>query len=147
MAKTILLAYNGTREGRTGLFEFTQVIAPGEVETHLLAVVRLPTGAFLAEGFVPESVMEEERARYQEIVDEGVRLLVECGYRVTPHLTYGEPTEEIVELAKQLPADLIVVGHKREASMAQRWWKGSVGASLIEVAPCSVLIAIEDRES
>ena len=143
MIKTILLAYNGTREGRAGLFEFTQVIPPANVKIHLLAVVRLPTGAFLAEGFVPESVMEEERVRHQEIVEEGVRLLVERGYQVTPHLAYGEPTEEIVELSKQLSADLIVVGHKRQASMAQRWWKGSVSASLIEVAPCSVLIAIE----
>jgi nucleotide-binding universal stress UspA family protein len=142
MVKTILLAYNGTREGRAGLFEFTHVIAPVDVQIHLLAVVRLPTGAFLAEGFVPESVMEEERVRHQEIVDEGVRLLIERGYQVTPHLAYGEPTEEIVELAKRLPADLIVVGHKRETSMAQRWWKGSVSASLIEVAPCSVLITI-----
>jgi len=147
MVKTVLLAYNGTREGHAGLFEFMHVIAPGETQIHLLAVVRLPTGAFLAEGFVPESVMEEERARYQQIVDEGVGLLRERGYRVTPHLTHGEPIEEIVELAKQLPADLIVVGHKREVSMAQRWWKGSVGASLIEVAPCSVLIAIEERDS
>ena len=79
----------------------------------------------------------------QRIVDAARSLMLERGYRVTPHLTYGEPTEEIVELAKALPADLIVVGHKREASLAQRWWKGSVGASLIEVAPCSVLIAIE----
>src|SRR5215510_14738138 len=136
MVKTVLLAYNGTREGRAGLFEFTQVIAPADVEIHLLAVVRLPTGAFLAEGFEPESVMEDERVGHQEIVDEGVRLLTERAYDVTPHLAYGEPTEEIVELAKRLRADLIVVGHKRETSMAQRWWKGSVGASLIEVAPC-----------
>jgi nucleotide-binding universal stress UspA family protein len=142
MLKTVLLAYNGTREGRAGLFEFTQVVAPPDVTIHLLAVVRLPTGAFLAEGFVPESVMEEERVRYQEVVDEGVRLLVARGYAVVPHLAYGEPTEEIAELARHLAADLIVVGHKRETSMAQRWWKGSVGVSLIEVAPCSVLIAI-----
>ena len=147
MVKTILLAYNGTREGRAGLLEFTHVIAPGEVRIHLLAVVRLPTTAFLAEGFVPESVMEEERVRYQEIADEGVRLLRERGYDVTPHLTYGEPVEEIGELAKELAAELIVVGHTRATSMAQRWWRGSVGASLIEVAPCSVLIAIERSES
>ena len=121
MVKIVLLAYNGTREGRTGLFEFMQVIPPAGVTIHLLAVVRLPTGAFLAEGFVPESVMEEERVRYQEVVDEGVHL---------------------VELAKQLHTELIVVGHERETSLAQRWWKGSVGASLIEVSPCSVLIAI-----
>jgi len=143
MVKTVLLAYNGTREGRTGLFEFMQVIPPAGVKIHLLAVVRLPTSAFLAEGFVPESVMDDERVRYQEIVDEGVHLLVERGYEVVPHLAYGEPIEEIVELAKQFSAELIVVGHERETSLAQRWWKGSVGASLIEVSPCSVLIAIE----
>ncbi len=143
MVKTVLLAYNGTREGRAGLLQFMDLVPRGELQIHLLAVVRLPTGAFLAEGFVPESVMDEERARHQEIAAEGVRLLAGHGYNATPHVAYGEPVEEIVELAKQLGADLIVVGHKHETSMAQRWWKGSVGASLIEVAPCSVLIAIE----
>jgi len=63
MVRTVLLAYNGTREGRAGVSEFTQVVAAADVQIHLLAVVRLPTGAFLAEGVVPESVMEEERAR------------------------------------------------------------------------------------
>src|SRR5690349_6419433 len=91
MVKTVLLGYNGTREGRTGLFEFMQVIPPAGGKIHLFAVVRLPTSAFLAEGFVPESVMDDERVRYQEIVDEGVHLLVERGYEVVPHLAYGEP--------------------------------------------------------
>jgi nucleotide-binding universal stress UspA family protein len=145
MVKTVLVAYNGTREGRAGLFEFTHIIAPGEVEIHLLAVVRVPSGAFLAEGFVPASMMEEERGRYLEVAEEGVRLLAEHGYRATPHVAYGEPVEEIAQLATRLHANLIVVGHARKTSMAQRWWKSSLGASLIEVAPCSVLIAIEAK--
>jgi nucleotide-binding universal stress UspA family protein len=143
MVKVVLLAYNGTREGRKSLARFTHVIPPGEAQIHLLAVVRVPTGAFLAESFVPASIMEEERSRYEEVAREGVSLLTERGYRATPHVAYGEPVEEIVELAAALHADLIVVGHARKTSMAQRWWKSSVGASLIEVAPCSVLIAIE----
>src|SRR6185312_4380130 len=80
MNKRVLVAYDGTREGRVGLFEFTRTIPPDGAEIHLLAVVRLPTGVFLAEGFVPETVMDEERQRYQEIADEGVRLLGLAGF-------------------------------------------------------------------
>lgn len=145
MVRTVLLAYNGTREGRAGLLEFVHVIAPGP-DIHLLAVATMPAGAFLAEGFVPGTYLEEEERRYREIVDEGVRMLAERGYRATPHLASGEPVEEIVAAARTLKAELIVVGHHRRTSMAERWWRGSVGASLIEVAPCSVLIAIEPDE-
>ena len=144
--KKVLVAYDGTREGRSGLFEFTQTVLLKDVEIHLLAVVRMPRGAFLAEGFVPEAVMDEEKQRYQEIADEGVRLLADRGHRATPHLAYGDPTEEIVRLAKALPADLIVLGHKKQLSLAARWWRSSVGASLLEQSPCSILVAVCDPD-
>jgi nucleotide-binding universal stress UspA family protein len=54
----------------------------------------------------------------------------------------GEPVEEICRLAKSLSVDLIVVGHNQNTSFAARWWKGSVGASLLDYAPCSLLIAL-----
>ena len=38
--------------------------------------------------------------------------------------------------------DLIVVGHNQKTSFAARWWKGSVGATLLDHAPCSILIAL-----
>jgi len=145
--RKVLVAYDGTREGRSGLFEFTQTVLLKDTEIHLLAVVRMPRGAFLAEGFVPEAVMDEEKQRYQEIADEGVRLLADRGHLATPHLAYGDPTEEIVRLAKALPADLIVLGHKKQLSLAARWWRSSVGASLLEQSPCSILVAVCDPGS
>jgi nucleotide-binding universal stress UspA family protein len=48
----------------------------------------------------------------------------ESGYQVTAHLEFGEPTEQIVRLANELPAELILVGHKRRTSLASRWWHG-----------------------
>jgi nucleotide-binding universal stress UspA family protein len=46
-------------------------------------------------------------------------------------------------VAKSVNADLIVLGHKHLDSWAARWWRGaSVSQSLIEIAPCSVLIVI-----
>jgi len=142
MIEKVLVAYDGTREGRTGLFEYTQTVALKEAEIHLLAVVAMPAGAFLSDGFAPDAVMEEEKSRYEEIAREGVQLLAERGYRATPHLAYGDPTEEIVRLAVELPANLIVVGHKRHRSLAARWWKSSVGISLLEQSPCSILVAV-----
>jgi len=144
MSKKIVVAYDGTREGRTGLFRFTETLPQTDAEIHLLAVIRLPSGAFLAEGYIPEAVIDEEKQRYQEIVQEGMQLLAQRRYHVTSHLEFGDPIEEIVRLARQLPADLIVVGHKRQTSLAARWWGSSVGASLLERSPCSILVAVCD---
>ena len=87
------------------------------------------------------AVLEEEKKRTQEILDEGIRLLKEQGFNTTGHLTVGEPVEEICRVATDLGADLIVLGHRQKLSFAARWWKGSVGASLLDYAPCSILIA------
>jgi len=66
----------------------------------------------------------------------------QMGFKAEGHIAFGEPIEEICALAQSVKADLIVVGHQRRASLAARWWRSSVGASLIEYAPCSVLIAM-----
>jgi nucleotide-binding universal stress UspA family protein len=140
----ILVAYDGTREGRTGLFQFTETVALKTAEIHLLAVVAMPTSALLSDGLIPDAVMNGEKQRSEEIVREGVQLLAERGYRATPHLAYGDPTQEIVRMATELPADLIVVGHKRHRSLAARWWRSSLGVSLLEHSPCSILVAVCD---
>jgi nucleotide-binding universal stress UspA family protein len=101
----------------------------------------MPPSLFLTEGFLPEELLEEEKKRTQEILDEGINLLKEQGFNTTGHLTVGEPVEEICRVAAELGVDLIVLGHRQRLSFAARWWKGSVGASLLDYAPCSILIA------
>ena len=58
MYKRILMAYNGTREGRTALFACAEIAAFGHAETHLLAVASMPSSMFLTEGFLPEELIE-----------------------------------------------------------------------------------------
>src|SRR5687768_18463366 len=138
----ILLAYNGSQEGKRALFEVADLAGFLGAETHLLAVASMPPSLFLTEGFVPEELLEEEKKRTQSVLDEGIRSLRDRGFSATGHLAVGEPVEEICRLAKSLGADLIVVGHNQKTSFAARWWKGSVGASLLDYAPCSILIAL-----
>jgi nucleotide-binding universal stress UspA family protein len=53
----------------------------------------------------------------------------------------GEPVEEICKLAAEIKCDVIVVGHQQKASFASRWWRGSVGKTLLDYAPCSIFVA------
>src|SRR3954469_6945425 len=140
--RKILLAYNGTHEGKRALLEIVDLATFLGAETHLLAVASMPPSLFLTEGFVPEELLEEEKKRTQSVLDEGIRTLRERGFNATGQLAVGEPGEEICRFAKNLGVDLIVVGHNQNPSFAASWWKGSVGASLLDYSPCSILIAL-----
>src|SRR5688572_6367754 len=140
--RKILLAYNGSQEGKRALLETADLAGFLNAETHLLAVASMPPSLFLTEGFVPEELLEEEKKRTQAVLDEGIRTLRERGFNAAGQLAVGEPVEEICRSAKSLGVDLIVVGHNQNTSFAARWWKGSVGASLLDYAPCSILIAL-----
>ena len=143
MFQKILLAYNGSQEGKTALLSCAVVASLSNAETHLLAVAGMPSSMFLTEGFLPEELMEDEKKRAQEVLDEGIEKLKTQGYQATGHLAVGEPVEEISRLASALKVDLIIVGHSQKTSMASRWWRGSVGKTLLNISPCSVLIALQ----
>jgi nucleotide-binding universal stress UspA family protein len=140
--RKILLAYNGSAEGKRALVECAELANFLHAETHLLAVASMPPSLFLTEGFVPEELLEEEKKRTQSVLDEGIASLKQQGFAANGHLAVGEPVEEICRLAKELSVDLIVVGHNQKTSFAARWWKGSVGASILDYAPCSLLVAL-----
>ena len=143
MIQKILLAYNGSQEGKTALLSCAEVASFTNAETHLLAVAGMPSSMFLTEGFLPEELMEDEKKRAQEVLDEGIAQLKASGYQATGHLAVGEPVEEISRLASALKVDLIIVGHSQKTSIASRWWRGSVGKTLLDISPCSVLIALQ----
>jgi len=140
--RKILLAYNGSAEGKRALVECAELANFLGAETHLLAVASMPPSLFLTEGFVPEELLEEEKKRTQTVLDEGIASLKEKGFVASGHLAVGEPVEEICRSAKELGVDLIVVGHNQKTSFAARWWKGSVGAAILDYAPCSLLVAL-----
>src|ERR1700704_3618504 len=138
----ILLAYDGSQEGKRALLEAADLATFLHAETYLLAVATMPPSLFLTEGFVPEELLEEKKKPPQTVLDEAIRNRRDRGFKASGQLAVGEPVEEICRLAKSMAADLIVVGHNQKSSFAARWWKGSVGASLLDYSPCSILIAL-----
>lgn len=66
--------------------------------------------------------------------------------RVRVHVRVGAPAEEIVQLAGDLDADLIVVAtHGRRG--AKRLLLGSVAESVVRNAPCPVLVVRDKAEA
>lgn len=142
MYRKILAAYDGSASGRSALFECADIDRLLHAEVHLLAVAPLAAGLYLTEGFVPDTLQDEQNKVFREVLEDGLKLLAERGVQAEGHFVTGEPVDEISRLAAELKVDLIVVGHRHRQSLLERWWRGALGTSLIEVAPCSVLIAI-----
>src|SRR5260221_4777866 len=94
--RKILLAYNGSQEGKRALLECADLAGFLGAETHLLAVASMPPSLFLTEGFVPEELLEEEKKRTQAALDEGHRTLRQRGFNPLGHLPVGDPVEEAV---------------------------------------------------
>jgi len=79
------------------------------------------------------------------VLDAGARRLRGAGCTATSDVRYGNPAEQIVLSAREMKADLIVVGHRDQGSLA-RWLNGSVGASILHHPPCSVLVAVKSEQ-
>jgi nucleotide-binding universal stress UspA family protein len=144
MYKKILLAYDGSVEGRAALVEGARLAQTCQAETVLLAVVDISAGLIIAEGTMAGTI-EYQREAYAKILDEGVARLKELGFAAEPRLEFGEPAQQIAAVAKETGADLVVVGHRKQGTLA-RWWNGSVGASLLDQINCSLLIAQTQAE-
>lgn len=143
MYKQILLAYNGSESGQKALLDCREIAQWSGAKLFLVAVMPPPAAFVGGEGGVYDGrYEEEERREYQAILDDGMRRLREGGHAVEGEVVVGDAVDAIAAMAKRIGADLIVVGHKHLDSWAARWWRGSVSKSLIEHAPCSVLVVI-----
>ena len=68
MYRKVLLAYDGSQSGRTALLECADINNFLHAEIHLLAVAPLMAGLYLTEGFVPDTLQEDENRRLKGLV-------------------------------------------------------------------------------
>ena len=138
MYKKVLLAYDGSIEGRRALREGAKLAQICRAEVFLLAVVELSSIVIPDAGLaVP---MDEQTAKYEAILAEGVERLKALGFSPTSRLETGDAGQKIAEFAEEIGAHLVVVGHRPQGPLA-RWWFGSVGSYLVKRLRCSVLVA------
>ncbi len=144
MYETILLAYDGSRESRLALKEGAEIAERFGARTHLLAVVNLPTALLGGEALAAGGGMAREIERCKTVLDEGLERLRARGLETVGHLERGDPPETIERLAREIHADLIVLGYHRRKGF-DKWWHTPTCTLLIDLIPTSILVATQDE--
>jgi nucleotide-binding universal stress UspA family protein len=139
MYRRILLAYDGSVEGRRALREGALLALSCKAEVYLLSVVPGSAGSLIAEGAYAGTIDRQEK-QLRFVFDEGVERLRQMGFKPVARLVSGDPSQEICAFANEVRADLVVVGHRRK-SLLERWWSGSSGAWLSDQLKCSLLVS------
>ena len=140
MYSTILLCYDGSPDGREALHEGVEIARRFGAHAHLLSIAPIFTSS--DELVASKESLDVNRADFEAVLHEGIVGMRETGVEATGYLAQGRPVDIIVDFASRLAADLIVLGHRHQSALA-RWWHGSVGAALINIAPCSILVALD----
>ena len=138
----ILLATDGSEEAELAALRAVELAQRTDSELHVVHV-----------GLVPSFLMSDpatrdyDRRLYEEIEEESRELLRKLSWRVKvaggtvagAHLGMGEVDLEIVGLAKELEAGLIVMGCRGHRGI-RRALEGSISDAVIRHAPCPVLV-------
>lgn len=155
----ILLAIDGSSESQLATRTAVDLSQKTDSELHVIHVVDIASIAVLypeatdPEGVeMPDPILEEDlerraEQRGREMLDEEVQRISSAGGTVAQaHLTMGEVAREIVHLAEDLGAGLIVMGSRGRGGI-RRALMGSASDSVVRHAHCPVLVVRTERES
>jgi nucleotide-binding universal stress UspA family protein len=99
-----------------------------------------PEGVALPDPVLEEALERRAEQRGREVLEEEVQRVRSAGGRVEQgHLLMGEPAREIVNLAEDLGAGLVVMGSRGRGGI-RRTLMGSVSDSVVRHAHCPVLV-------
>jgi nucleotide-binding universal stress UspA family protein len=146
----ILLATDGSKEAElaastaadlassTGSELHVLSVCPGSAYVHPYYEVRFPEAA--------ERLRREAREERQEMLDEQVERIREAGGSVAQtHIRTGEAAAEIVALAEEMGAGLLVMGSHGLGGI-RRALIGSVSAAVVPHAHCPILVVRREKE-
>jgi nucleotide-binding universal stress UspA family protein len=145
----ILLATDGSEEAELAALRAVDLGQSTDSELHVVHVGVVPTflqsypGTLGYDGKLYEQI--EERSR-ELLRKESWRVKVAGGTVAGSHLRMGVVDLEIVGLAKELGADLIVMGCRGHRGI-RRAIEGSISDGVIRHAPCSVLVVRREKEA
>ena len=138
----ILFATDGSQEAELAALKAVDLAQSTDSELHVVHVGVVPLFLLSDPG-----TLGYDGKLYDEIEEESGELLRKLSWQVKAaggtvagtHLRMGEVDLEIVALAKELGADLIVMGCRGHRGI-RRAIEGSISDAVIRHAPCPVLV-------
>jgi nucleotide-binding universal stress UspA family protein len=141
---TILLATDGSKEAQLAATTAADLAEKTTSELHVVTVgPDLPLYELTEHPADFEDVLRENRRQAKEMLEQQAKRIEESGGNVKEtHLREGRAEEEIVEVAEELGAGLIVMGSRGHGRL-RRALMGSVSDAVVRHAHCPVTIVRE----
>jgi len=115
-------------------------------QVHLLHAYHLPVSITTPDAVViPQSFWDSIRDASARKLEKSLHTVTSEGVKCESHLTTQTPSAAIVETAKQVRADLIVMG-TRGLSGLKHVLLGSVAERTVRSAPCPVMTVRSEEE-
>jgi nucleotide-binding universal stress UspA family protein len=140
----ILLATDGSREAQLAATTAVDLAQGANSELHVVTVgPDLPLYELPEHPADFEDVLQEQRRGAKEVLEQQIKRIEESGGTVNErYLREGRADEEIVVLAQEIGAGLIVMGSRGQGRI-RRALMGSVSDSVLRHAHCPVAIIRE----
>ena len=143
----ILLATDGSEEAILAARTAADVAEKTASELHVVHAEPIPlyVDPSTERTRILEDVERDVREEAQRLLAEQVeRIEAEASITVQAHVRFGRPDEEIVTLADELGAGLIVIGSRGLGGL-RRALMGSVSDSVVRHAHCPVMVVREEE--
>jgi nucleotide-binding universal stress UspA family protein len=140
MYQKIVLAYNGADPRSPVLQQGAELALLCGAQLYILSIANTTGAMALAQVVGPADVWSAEQQEMRLGVEAALGQLRAQGLQVQACVRSGDPALEIVAYAREIGADLVVLGHTSK-NRVSRWLQGSVGGKLLELLPCSLLVA------
>ena len=140
---TILLATDGSEEGKLATQAATELSRDTGSEVHVVYVLPSPA-QLIGHHLYPDDVRESliggaERDAETFLKDQAEQIGSDGGKVAETHLRSGDPDKEILRAAESLGVGLIVVGSRGLGALS-RALMGSVSDSVVKHAHCPVFV-------
>jgi nucleotide-binding universal stress UspA family protein len=149
MFNTLLVPLDGSPQSEC-VIDLVRRVASAKATVYLLCVL---DPSYLLPGHNESGDITDDlvypAARAQTALAQAILAAAEkqlAGQEVTvePLLRGGNPAEVVVEQAKRVAAEIIVMGH-HHLSRLRRWANPSTSGEVVDRSPCAVLIETRDK--
>jgi nucleotide-binding universal stress UspA family protein len=135
--ETVVVGTDGSATAEVALKQAAELAKAGGAALHVVTAFRPSSKRTFTAGGEKWQLLPADRA--DAVLDEAVALGRMLGVKVEVHGRRGDPANAIVRVAKEVGADVVVVGNKGMKG-AKRFLLGSVPNKVAHSAPCAVLI-------
>jgi nucleotide-binding universal stress UspA family protein len=137
MFETIVVGTDGSETANVAVSQAFELVKEQGHVLHVVSAYRPSTARVVKVGADEWDILPEDQVD-AVLQDVAARARIE-GVKVETHAIRSEPATAVVRVAKEVGADLVVVGNKGMKG-AKRFLLGSVPNKVAHTAPCTVLI-------